>query len=247
VTATRPTAVEADRVDYGTSGTDYLILIIPAVVLLVIGLIVLSLYTASKRRNALSALAQSMGWTFSADDMVGIPQRYGLFNCLNTGHSRHADNVMEGRFGDIDFRGFDYRYTTGSGKDESTHNLSAVIAQAKYPLKQLFIRPEHFGDRVAGMLGFEDIDFEWDEFNRAFYVKAADKEFAYDAINQKMMEFLMDNKGWTTQIAGMDMIVYTGGVFSPEEFQSAIEFARVFLGLLPDYLADKLSGEQDKT
>ena len=229
--------------DYGTSGTDYVPLIIAAVVLLIIGLIVISLYTESKRRNALSALAVKMGWTYCAGDVIGIPQRYGLFDCLNTGHSQRASNVMEGRFGDLDLRGFDYRYTTGSGKDETTHNLSAVIAQAKYPLKQIFIRPEHFGDRVAGMLGFEDIDFEWDEFNRAFYVKAADKEFAYDVINQKMMEFLMDNRGWTIQIAGMDMIVYTGSVFSPDDFLAAANFARTFLGLLPDYLADKLNGQ----
>jgi hypothetical protein len=226
-----------------TSGADYYVLIIPAVVLLVIGLIVISLYTESQRRKALAALAQSMGWTYCADDRIGIPQRYGLFDCLNKGHSQHASNIIEGRFGDIDFRGFDYRYKTGSGKDETTHNLSAVVAKTKYPLKGIFIRPESFGDRIAGVLGFEDIDFEWDEFNRAFYVKAADKEFAYDVINQKTMEFLMDNRGWTVQIAGMDMIVYTGATFSPEEFQAALNFARVFLELLPDYLADKLTGQ----
>lgn len=228
--------------DYGTSGTDYLPLIVPAVVLLIIGLIVLSLYGEYKRRKALSALALRLGWTYCAGDVIGIPRRYGLFDCLNTGHGQRASNVMEGRFGDLDFRAFDYRYTTGSGKDQTTHNLSAVIAQAKYPLKQIFIRPEHFGDRVAGMLGFEDIDFEWDEFNRAFYVKAADKEFAYDVINQKMMEFLMDNRGWTIHIAGMDMIVYTGSVFSPDDFLAAANFTRAFLELLPDYLADKLNG-----
>lgn len=241
------TTIEADPVHTETKALldsgDQMPYVFFAIVVLVIIAAIASSYMAAQRRKALAEFANTMGWLYSADDPFGIPYIYSFLDCLNKGYDQRAFNVMHGRLGDMDLRAFDYRYTTGSGKNRTVHRLSAVIAEAKYALKPIIIRPEHFGDRLAGMLGFEDIDFEWEEFNRAFYVKAEDKQFAYDVINQKMMEYLMDNRGWTVQIQGTDMIVYNGTVFGPEEFASAANFARVFLALLPDYLQDKLNSQ----
>jgi len=118
-----------------------------------------------------------------------------------------------------------------------------VIVEAKYALRPLSIRPEHFLDHVVEALGFEDINFEWDEFNRAFHVTAADKQYAYDVINQKMIEFLMEHKGLCLEVFGANVIVYTGRVFTCDDFLAALNFAGGFLGLLPDYLEEKLRAQ----
>lgn len=207
-----------------------------------LAIVILQVHLQAQRRKTLAEFCFRMGWSFSADDPIGLSCCNG-FKCLCEGYDQRAHNVMQGTFSDMGFTGFDYRYTTGSGKHRQVHHLSAVIAQARYPLKDMFIRPEGFGDRLAGMLGFDDIDFEWEEFNRAYYVKASDKAFAYDVINQKMMEYLMDNRGWSVQITGADMIVHTGSIFDADGFLAALNFSRVFLELLPDYLVDKLRGQ----
>ena len=63
-----------------------------------------------------------------------------------------------------------------------------------YPFRNvpdLLIRPEGFFDKVAGAFGFDDIDFESEEFSRAFFVKSSDKRFAYDVLHPRMLELLM--------------------------------------------------------
>jgi hypothetical protein len=213
------------------------------IVLVVVAVIIAGVYFSSLRRKALAQLAASLGCAFSADDPFDIVSTYECFGCLDQGHSRSAYNVIWGQWGGVDFKAFDYHYATGSGKSRCDHYLSAVIVDTKLPMKPISIRPEGFLDHVAGMLGFEDIDFEWDEFNRAFYVKSPDKQFAYDVINQKMMEFLIQNRGWCLQVVGPSLIVEKGDTFSAPEFQAALAFARDFLGLLPEYLADKLRSQ----
>lgn len=219
------------------------VFVIGLVVVVVIVGIIVSVMADSKRRQALAAIAFERGWDYNHDDPFDIPSTYEVFSCLNEGHDREASNVISGEYEGLAFKAFDYEYKTGSGKDEHTNSFSAVIVQAPYPLKPISIRPEGFMDRVAGALGFDDIDFEWNEFNRAFYVKAADKQFAYDVIHQKMMEFLMENRGWCQEIFADQMIVSDDSDFAPEKFLGALQFARTFLGLLPDYLADKLRAQ----
>jgi hypothetical protein len=90
----------------------------------------------------------------------------------------------------------DYRYTieSGGGKNKSskTYRLSYLVVDiSTYAFPKLLIRPENFLDKVAGAVGFDDIDFESHEFSKNFYVSSTDKRFAYDLIDPRMMEFLM--------------------------------------------------------
>ncbi len=222
-------------------GDTYGLLILIAFVVIAVVSIVVSLYSAAQRRNALMQLCATHGWTFSVSDRIGLTCWNG-FSCLCAGYSQRAYNIMQGQYGNVRFCAFDYRYTTGSGKSRQTHHFSAVMIELQYPIKKILIRPEGFGDRLAGMLGFEDIDFEWEEFNRAFYVKAEDKAAAYDVISQKMMEYLMLNRGWHIEISGRYMIVHNG-VLDPDGFLKAMGFCDGFLKQLPGYLAEKMRSQ----
>lgn len=221
-------------------GDSYGPLILITFILIALISVVVSLYSAAQRRKALEQLCVMHGWTFSVSDHIGLTCWNG-FGCLCAGYSQQAYNVMQGRYGSLRFCAFDYRYTTGSGKSRQTHCFSAVTVEGQYPLKKMLIRPEGLGDRLAGMLGFEDIDFEWEEFNRAFYVKAEDKAAAYDVISQKMMEYLMLNRGWYIEISGRYMIVHNG-VLDPDGFLRALSFCDGFFKQLPGYLAEKMRG-----
>jgi hypothetical protein len=50
----------------------------------------------------------------------------------------------------------------------------------------LLIRREDIGDKLIGGLGFDDIDFESEEFSRDFWVKSDNRRHAYGVIHPRM-------------------------------------------------------------
>ena len=210
-------------------------------------LIVWAIRSARKRREELFALAVKLNLTFSQRDPFDIPALYDACDWFSQGHDHEASNVIYGRLGAYQVKAFDYTYETDSTDSDShashnKHHFSCVILDTDAACPSLIIRPEGFFDRVAGAVGFEDVDFESDEFSRKFYVKSVDKKFAYDVIHARTMEFLLANPGWSLQLLGRSLIVVAGSfsTFKPEKFEQALTFAQEFLGLFPDYLKREL-------
>ena len=58
----------------------------------------------------------------------------------------------------------------------------------------LFLRTEGLLDRIAGFIGFDDIDFESEEFSKRYFCKSDDRQFAYAVIHPQMMEWLMSRR-----------------------------------------------------
>ena len=61
---------------------------------------------------------------------------------------------------------------------------------------------------MGEFFGFDDIDFESDEFSREFCVKAADRRWAFDVIHQATMEFLLAAPRFTIELAGPRVMAY---------------------------------------
>ena len=218
------------------------LLIIPLFVALIIALIVYGHIQAKRRREALARYAASRGLSFAPDRDASYEVRYPDFRGLQQGErSRYADNIIEGILDGRVTQMFDYHYTTTSrdSKGKTTthhHSFSAVIVTGDIPLSPLYVRPEGFFDRVGAFFGFEDIDFELDAFNRAFYVKSPDRQWAFDVLHQETMEFLLSHGEYYVEMAGYDTIVYGGSTFEPVEFDRAVGVAEGVLDRLPEYL-----------
>lgn len=207
---------------------------------LIVALIALKFRADAKRREELFAFAVRHGFEFYIEDAIGVKSLYGDFSLLSRGDSRKAYNIMSGPMGKWEIKAFDYRYSTGSGKSRQTHYLSAVVLDTDVRFSAITIRPENLFDRIAGAVGFDDIDFESHEFSRQFYVKSNDKKFAYDVIHPRMMEFLIANPEWSIEMLGRSIMICNGRTLRPEEFEKALSFADSFLGLFPDYLWQRL-------
>jgi len=94
-------------------------------------------------------------------------------------------------------------------------------------------------------MGFDDIDFESEEFSRTFWVKCEDERFAYDVIHPGMMEFLL--KGPTPQIEiARDVCLILEGRrrWDPDTFEGAPGWFQAFLERWPEHLTEQLRSRQ---
>lgn len=199
-----------------------------------------------ERRQALAALAASLGWRFNSSYDHSHDERYAHFSVFKQGHSRYAFNTITGettveglimplRMGD-----YHYKITTSDGKKSSTttYMFSYLILELPFLRDQdLFIREEGIFDKIAGFVGFDDIDFESAEFSNRFHVKSSDKKFAYDVVHPRMMEYLMDHKPPTFSLDRRSCCLYkTGKRWTPEEFKSMLHWAEGFFQRWPSHL-----------
>lgn len=222
------------------------VLLIVAVLVLAVLAIAYGMRQAQKRREALAALAGKLGWRFEPSRDPRHDDRFAQFSMFRQGHSRAAYNTLTGELS-IDGRvyhgqmgDFTYKETRSNGKSTTTetYNVSYLLLQPPLTWRgELRIRPEHLFDKLAGMIGFDDIDFESAEFSRKFHVKCDDKRFAYDVITPRMMEFLLHSapqlveydKGWCLMSEG-------GGRWKPEEFEMRLAWLGRFFERWPDHL-----------
>lgn len=96
----------------------------------------------------------------------------------------------------IRVRAFDYWYyeesTDSDGRRSKTYyRFSCAVSEIEAACSPITIDRENLLTRIADGLALDDIRFELDEFNRAFNVKAGDRRFANDFVDQRMMEWLL--------------------------------------------------------
>jgi len=201
-------------------------------------------WLGSKRRKELAAWAEEKGLTFQPTRDRGIDGRYPEFACLRHGHSRYAYNGAFGSWNGRSLVTFDYHYATGSGKNRHDYRFSAIILASEVLLRPLAIRVETAFDKLTGLLGFDDIDFESAEFSRAFHVSSSDKRWAYDVLHQRAMEFLLAQPRFSIQFGGREIIVWRNRRFSLQAFEEAIGVAEGLLERLPEYVVQEQGGNR---
>ncbi len=226
------------------------------VVLIIAGIALVSLFgylgwlAEKKRREALAAVADSLGWRFDPSRDRDHDDEYAHFEIFRRGHSRAAHNTLMGVLEINDLRwpakmgDFTYKVTSHSGKSTSTrtYRFSYLILHMPYShVPDLLLRREGMFDKIAGVLGFDDIDFESAEFSRRFHVKSSDKRFAYDVVHPRMMEFLLAGDAPTVDIENRRCCLSDGNRrWEPEQFEQKLAWVRRFLDLWPDHVTTTL-------
>ena len=198
-----------------------------------------------KRREDLTALADKHGFRFDPSHDSSHDDEYAQFEIFRRGHSRVAKNTLTGtvelfeRSCRLVMGDFRYKITSGSGKNRrtTTYNFSYLIVHPPWHTPPLLIRPEGVWDKLKGAFGFDDIDFESDEFSRKFYVQSSDRKFAYDVLHPRMMEFLLQTSPPMIDVEG-GALCLSGGRrrWEPDRFEGAIDMVRRFCELWPRHL-----------
>ena len=216
-------------------------------IIVVIGIVILAWYFEKKRREAIAAWARENGWRFRPGKHSDPGHPFSIFD---DGHSRwsryHLSKRVDGAVPGLDradLELFEYHYaiTTHTGKSSSTshyHFMCALVASG-VDLGAITIRREHFFDKIAQAIGFDDIDFEDHEFSKKFMVKAKDRKRAYAVIDRRMMAFLLDNSGWGIETNRDLLFVFTKGKPNPEKLTRLAGFTTEFLKALPRTLVNE--------
>ena len=188
-------------------------LIVVAVVAFIAGGVYLSYYLKKRRRQELALAARQLGLQYSDSDpfsLLSLP-----FHLLELGDGRGTENVMWGTWQEIDLKEFDYWYydesTDSKGNTtRSYHRFSCVVTELPASCAHLTVQREGFLTRMADHLGFHDIEFESEEFNRAFQVKCPDRKFANDVIDSRMMQWLLcTRERWAFELSGSYLLCYS--------------------------------------
>lgn len=130
------------------------------------------------------AVARNWG---SHDTWPAMLEHYGKGELIPS-RGGTASYGFEGTFDGQAVAGFEYRYTTGSGKNRSTtykHICMVRIPGAQFP--GLTLNHENFASRL---LGGRDIQFEDARFNENWFVKGDVPRFAHDIVHPRVMHWL---------------------------------------------------------
>lgn len=173
----------------------------------------ISFYLKQRRRQELVSVARQLGLEFSPEDVLGcldLP-----FSLLQRGDGRGTENVLWGTWQDVPLRAFDYWYyeesTDAQGhRSRSYYRFSCAVTEIEAACSPITISRENLLTRLADAVGLDDLEFELEEFNRAFNVKGEDRRFAVALVDQRMMRFLLGtDPGFGFEACGRWLLCYS--------------------------------------
>jgi hypothetical protein len=211
--------------------------VVVVVVAVVVGGYLISRYITQKRRDALTAVANSLGFRYSPDDpfdTLALP-----FALFGRGDGQGVENVLWGIAGNLTVRLCDFWYydesTDSNGsRHRSYHRFSCATTSIDAYVPGITVGRENVLTRLGSALGFDDIEFESEEFNRAFRVKSGQRKFAYDMIDARMMAFLLDaSSGCTFELVGSDLLCASDRL-RPADLPSLVRVLQDFHAHVPN-------------
>lgn len=212
-------------------------LFVVALVALVGGAIYFAYVRARKRREALFAWATTNGLEYSQSDPFGLLSLG--FHLFSRGDGRGIENVVWGMWNDLPVKEADYWYYTEStdGKGHTTRSysyFSVAVVEIECFLSQVAVTKENVFTRLADHMGFQDINFESEQFNRQFQVKSRDREFAFKLIDARMIQWLLSTGGrFSFETSGPNLLVYEKRQKRPQDLIPLLGTAKEFRDRIP--------------
>lgn len=130
------------------------------------------------RTDQMQQFAEEIGMSFVPKGDEREIQRLPTFELFSQGSSRRLFNLLRGEARNVELSIFDYQYTTGSGKNSSTHKQTVLLMRSpSLMLPEFTLRPENFLHRIASLFGFRDINFEdHPDFSGKYLLRGKDEE-----------------------------------------------------------------------
>jgi len=185
----------------------------PVVIGIVIAAVVGSYLLKQQRKKELAAFASRHGFVYTPHSPPGL-LAYG-FPLFHKGDGRGAENGVVGTWKDMSFKAADYWYYTEStdskgNRSKNYSRFSVATMEIAAWLPDIDIHRENVLTLLGDKLGMKDIDFESEEFNRAYQVKAKDRKFAFELVDARMMQWLLScDRRFGFEVHGKAVLIYS--------------------------------------
>ena len=202
---------------------------------LVGGIIALVARYERKRAEELAAVGQAMGFTFEPDGDLEVMKGFGDLPLYGHGHSKRVKCVMTGQAGERDVKLFDYKYTTGSGKNSHTWSQTvALFPRAAEGLPDLLLSPENIFHKIGAVFGYQDIDFDTSpDFSSHYLLRGPDEMAIRSVFGADALNFFGQQRGWHVEIAGGNVGIYRSDKrCKPEDLRTYLEETQSVLRVL---------------
>lgn len=214
------------------TNTILIILLVVAFVALIIGIIVVAAVIGNKREKErteqMRGVANLLGWQFSEVaplDRIPNLERFALFS---QGHGKTIKNFVYGELEGTKAALFDYRYTVGHGKHQSTFNQSVMYFEPHNLNAPLFsLRPEHAFHKIAAAFGYQDIDFgNRPTFSSKYLLRGSDEPAVRSLFNDPLLGFYEMNQGSSADGGGNQLFIFRQNYRTPpHESQAFVNWA----------------------
>jgi hypothetical protein len=177
-----------------------------------IGILVFSFYYEKKRSEQLKEFAGSHGFIFYPEgnqEMINSLQDFELFK---RGRSKKIKNLMFKQPTDaIKQFLFDYKFTTGSGRNSSTHKYTILVYQSDLlELPAFYMRPENLFDKIGSKFGFEDIDFPaYEGFSENYMLKGKNETAIRQFFGERIFRYFESEKKVTVEGNLNTLVIYS--------------------------------------
>jgi len=192
-------------------GLIFLVTVFTGVV--VLGFTALSYYHETQRIEQMRFVAERMGFSFRVEGDPGLQERLGPFHLFSKGHSRKIENVLRREIHDIEVTLFEYRYRTNSGKHTQTHRQTVLLFEtARLQLPLFSLRPQGMLQRIAGMFGYQDINFENHPFFSESYLLRGHEEVQIRSLfDEEALCYFTRHEGLCVEGDGQRLVFYQRG------------------------------------
>jgi hypothetical protein len=203
--------------------------------LLVSGIFIAVWLAEKKRTAALEQVAGDLSFTFDPEGSAILQSRLDHFELFSQGRSKKLTNLMGGETQDVAISIFDYQYTTGGGKNSTTHKQTVVsIDSASLDLPSFQLRPEHFFHKIGKMFGYQDINFEeFPEFSKQYLLRSDQEAAVREIFSAELTSHLAALAKICSEGRGQEFIFYRAGKRpKPGEIQQLMADAFAVYSLL---------------
>ena len=213
------------------------VIVIVVIVLLIGGAIGWGLYADKKRKEALEVIATEMGLDFLPDGSTELHNQLSGFKLLNSGRAKKLTKLIRGQSDEVMISIFDYQYTTGSGKHSKTHYQTVAALQSpRLGIPDFTMRPENMFDKLGGMIGLQDIDFDTHPmYSKMFVLKGSNETAIRQTFKPPILEFFQNKKGISVEGDRGTIIIYRPGRFvKPDQIKDFLGEAYEVFGVFAD-------------
>lgn len=142
----------------------------------------------AKDRKIAAARAMAAQYGFNVDVSTKDPPNQP-FDLFRRGHSKKVSFQFwrPGQQNSV----FAYQYTTGSGDNSTTYNLTCALVALPFLAPHTKIGPEGFWSKLGQRVGVRDIEVESTAFNDLYRVNSDDERFAVTMLDGRAMDWFL--------------------------------------------------------